>query len=134
MPGKDALVDELISLFVADLPKRLGALTHAVERADAPALALQAHALRGGAATFGASRLVELCGKLEEAGARGTLARTPTMLDEVWRESALVRDALLTLKSQQPKPGARSFSSDPFPASVRESPGAQKSSGSSRKL
>jgi HPt (histidine-containing phosphotransfer) domain-containing protein len=122
MPGKDALVDELIDLFLADLPRRLGAITQAIERADAPALALQAHALRGGAANFGAGRLDELCGKLEEIGVRGTLAQAPAMLDALERESARVRDALLTLRSQHPAtpPGARR--------------GAQKSSGSSRKL
>jgi HPt (histidine-containing phosphotransfer) domain-containing protein len=98
MPGKDALIDELIDLFVADLWKRLGAIAHAVERADAPALALQAHALRGGAANFGASRLDELCAKIEEAGVRGRFAETPAMLEEVRRESARVRDVLLTLK------------------------------------
>ena len=83
MPGKDALIDELIDLFVADLPRRLGAITQAIERADAPALALQAHALRGGAANFGAGRLDELCGKLEEIGVRGTLAEAAAMLDEL---------------------------------------------------
>jgi HPt (histidine-containing phosphotransfer) domain-containing protein len=107
MPGKDALIDELIDLFIADLPKRLGAIAHAVERADAPALALQAHALRGGAANFGASRLDELCAKIEEAGTRGRFAETPAMLEEVTRESARVRDTLLTFKSQQPKRGAQ---------------------------
>ena len=117
MPGKDALIDELIDLFVGDLPSRLGAIAQAVERADAPALALQAHALRGGAANFGASRLDELCAKLEEVGARGTLAEAPAMLDEVRRESARVRDALLALKSQHrtampdaPAPSRRSRS------------------------
>jgi HPt (histidine-containing phosphotransfer) domain-containing protein len=99
MPGNDALIDELIDLFVADLPKRLGAITHAVERADAPALALQAHALRGGAANFGASRLDELCAMLEEAGAHARLAEAPALLDEVNSESARVLDALLALKS-----------------------------------
>jgi len=100
MPGKDALIDELIDLFVSDLPARLSAITQAVERADAPALALQAHALRGGAANFGAGRLGALCGRLEESGARGVLEQAPSMLDEVRRESARVRDALLALKSQ----------------------------------
>ena len=99
MPDKDTLIDELIDLFVADLPKRLGAITHAVERGDAPALALQAHALRGGATNFGASRLDELCAMLEEAGAHARLAEAPAMLDEVSRESARVLDALLALKS-----------------------------------
>lgn len=105
MPGKDSLVGELIDLFVLDLPKRLNAITQAVDRADAPgklSLALQAHALRGSAAIFGASRLDELCGKLEEIGIRGAFAEALAMLDELRRESAQVRDALLALKSEHP--------------------------------
>jgi len=100
LPGKDSLLDELIDLFVSDLPKRLNAITEAIEHADAKALALQAHALRGSAANFGASRLDELCGKLEELGVDGALAGTPTMLNELGREGAQVRDALLALKSK----------------------------------
>ncbi len=101
MPGKAALIDELIDLFVCDLPGRLSAITQAVERGDAPALALQAHALRGGAANFGASRLDELCGTLEEIGGRrGALAEAAATLDELRRESNRVRAALLALKSK----------------------------------
>lgn len=98
MPGKDSLIDELIDLFVCDLPKRLRAITQAVERDDAPDLTLQAHALRGGAANFGAIRLDGLCGTLEEIGVRGKLAEAPATLGELTRESARVRDALLALK------------------------------------
>jgi HPt (histidine-containing phosphotransfer) domain-containing protein len=100
MPGKDSLIDELINLFVSDLPKRLSAIAHAVEHGDAPALALEAHALRGGAANFGALQLDELCGKLEDASQRGAVDQAPAMLDELRRESARVRDALVALKSQ----------------------------------
>jgi HPt (histidine-containing phosphotransfer) domain-containing protein len=103
IPGKDSLLDELIDLFVCDLPKRLSAIAQAVERADAPGqmnLALQAHALRGSAAIFGASRLDELCGKLEEIGIGGALAEAPAMLIELGRESVQVREALLELKSK----------------------------------
>lgn len=100
MPGKGFLVEELIDLFVADLPRRLGAIAQAVERADAPALALQSHALRGGAANFGAGRLDELCGRLEELGALGGLADARATVDEVRHEGERVRDALLALKSQ----------------------------------
>lgn len=87
----------------SDLPERLNAIAQAVERTDAPGkmnLALQAHALRGSAAIFGASRLDELCGKLEEIGMDGDLAQAPAMLDELGRESAQVREALLRLKSK----------------------------------
>jgi HPt (histidine-containing phosphotransfer) domain-containing protein len=134
MPGKETLIDELIDLFVADLPQRLDAIGHAVERADAPALALQAHALRGGAANFGADRLDELCAKLEEMGLRCALARAPEMLDEVRRESVRMRDALLALTSQPSRSEAQGSSSDSCRGALRELPDAQKSSGSSRKL
>jgi len=116
MPGKNSLIDELIDLFVSDLPRRLGAIAEAIERADAPALALQAHALRGSAANFGAAGLDELCGRLEEFGTRAALAQAPAMLDQLGRESAQVRDALLALKSTDAaKPAATA------PATARRS-------------
>lgn len=102
MPGKDSLIDELIDLFAADLPRRLGAIARAVDSIDGPALALQAHALRGSAANFGARRLDDLCGELEEIGERGALAEAAAMLDRLGRESAQVCDALLALKSRHP--------------------------------
>lgn len=99
MPGKSTIIDELIDLFVSDLPRRLGAIADAIERADAPALALQAHALRGSAANFGAARLDELCASLEELGTRAATAQASAILDLLRRESDRVRDALLKLKS-----------------------------------
>jgi len=99
MPGKEAVVGELIDLFVGDLPRRLGAIREAIGRADARALALQAHALGGSAANFGAARLDDLCGALEELGTSGVLAGAPAMLDALRAESARVRDALLALSS-----------------------------------
>ncbi len=119
MRGKESLIDELIDLFAADLPKRLSAIAEAIDHADASALALQAHALRGGAANFGANRLDELCSMLEEIGRRGPHAEASAIFSQLRAESARVRDALLARTSQpsQTPPGAHA---------------AQKSSGSSR--
>jgi HPt (histidine-containing phosphotransfer) domain-containing protein len=102
LPGKDSLIDELIDLFVSDLPGRLAAITQAVQSADARALMLHAHALRGGAANFGACRLDELCEKLEEIARLGVLGEAPAMLDGLEHASLEVRDALLALKSKHP--------------------------------
>ena len=98
MPGKESVVGEMIDLFVADLPARLGAIRGAIDRADARGLALQAHALRGSAANFGAARLDELCGALETLGTRGALAGARATLDALATESARVRDAVLALE------------------------------------
>lgn len=120
MRGKESLIDELIELFAADLPKRLSAIAEAIQHADPSALALQAHALRGGAANFGADRLDELCSMLEEAGRRGTHAEASAIFSQLRAESARVRDALAALRSQPSQEGP--------PAAQA----AQKSSGSSR--
>ncbi len=116
MRVKESLIDELIDLFAADLPKRLSAIAKAIEHPDPSALALQAHALRGGAANFGANRLDELCSMLEEIGRRGPHAEASAIFSQLRAESARVRDALLALRSQP----------------SQAPPAAQKSSGSSR--
>ena len=105
MRGKESLIDELIDLFAADLPKRLSAIAEAIEHADPSALALQAHALRGGAANFGADRLDELCSMLEETGRRGPHAEASAIFSQLRAESARVRDALAALRSQPSQKG-----------------------------
>ena len=101
LPNSLALVDEMIDLFLSDLPKRLTAIAEAFQHGDAAALALQAHALRGGAANFGASRLDKVCEELEQIGERGTLGDAPEMLDRLKHESTPVRTALLELRSKK---------------------------------
>jgi len=98
MPGRKSILEELIALFLADLPRRLGAIEHAIAHADCAALVLNAHALRGGAANFGAASLDELCGRLEDAGACGALEAAPPLLAAIQCESARVREALAALR------------------------------------
>ncbi|HTJ09438.1 MAG TPA: Hpt domain-containing protein [Candidatus Binataceae bacterium] len=116
MRGKESLIDELIDLFAADLPKRLSAIAKAIEHDDLSALALQAHALRGGAANFGADRLDELCSMLEEIGRHGPHAEASAIFSQLRAESVRVRDALAALRSQP----------------SQAPPAVQKSSGNSR--
>lgn len=97
MPGKPSILAELVALFLEDMPLRLNAIEDAVRRNDAPALALQAHALGGGGANFGARRLDELCGALEEMGARCATGDAAVMLAELRGEISRVRQALLAL-------------------------------------
>ncbi len=98
--GKDTALAELIDLFLADLPWRTAAIAAAMERADAAAVALHAHALRSGAGNFGAARLDDICGRLEQAGSCGALDEARALLAELGREGERVRRALLALKSK----------------------------------
>ena len=56
---------KLAELFVRDVEQRLEALRAAVQRADFPAIARHAHAIRGSAANLGAQHLAEICADLE---------------------------------------------------------------------
>ena len=124
MPDRRSLLDELIALFVADVPRRLGAMAQAIGRGDGAALALNAHALRGGAANFGAARLDDLCGELEGAGASGGLEAAPALLEAIERESARVRDALLAFQAK--------YAAECGDGAGARGETAQKSSGNSR--
>jgi HPt (histidine-containing phosphotransfer) domain-containing protein len=97
MPGKPSILAELVALFLKDLPLRLNAIGDAIARSDPAALALEAHALRGGSANFGARRLDRLCGDLEETGLRGALDAGTAIFAAVRCEATRVREALLAL-------------------------------------
>jgi HPt (histidine-containing phosphotransfer) domain-containing protein len=56
---------EVIALFLDDAPRRLEAIAAAIEAADAPALALAAHALKGAAGNVGAAALQQESAQLE---------------------------------------------------------------------
>jgi HPt (histidine-containing phosphotransfer) domain-containing protein len=124
MPNRQSLLDELIALFMADLPRRLGAIAQAIGRGDGRTLALNAHALRGGAANFGAARLDDLCGALEDAGARGALETAPALLEAIERESARVREALAAAQAK--------YAAERADGAGARVEATQKSSGNSR--
>ncbi len=99
LPNNVSLVDELIDLFFADLQVRLAAIGDAVNRTDASALALQAHALRSGAGNFGALRLDDLCWQLEQMGRSGNLQGAASVAERLDHEAQKVRRALAAVKS-----------------------------------
>ena len=70
--------NELMSIFLADVPSRIAAIQDALATRDVDLLAEAAHALKSGAGNVGATRLYELCDQLENAGdlnAAGELVR-----------------------------------------------------------
>jgi len=57
--GDQALLRELVGIFVDDGPRRLEALREAMKAADVQQLEQVAHSLKGSAANLGAARLQE---------------------------------------------------------------------------
>src|SRR5688572_10392409 len=73
-PGEPDVVQEVLTLFIAEAPMRLAAVAGAVEAGDAMALQRAAHAMKGSAAAIGATALQRICADLEEMGRGGSLA------------------------------------------------------------
>ena len=66
IPDEPGALDELIDLFVEDLPSRVADIEKAFESKDVAALKSAAHTLKGSASNLGARRLASQCARLEE--------------------------------------------------------------------
>ncbi len=84
------LIDELISMFAAATPERLGRMRAALSAGDAKTLALEAHAMKGSAGAVGASLMLTLAGALEAEAKQGSLAEGKARIDAMEAELAVV--------------------------------------------
>jgi CheY-like chemotaxis protein len=80
---EQALVRQLIASFLAQAPGFLSAVTDAVTAADLAALDDQAHGFKGVAANIGATRIAEICQRLESFGRAGRV--DPSAIQDVHR-------------------------------------------------
>ena len=91
---ESALFNDLIALFISELPRRLGAIRTAIARADAKGMAAAAHALRGSSMLVGAPAVAEMCLEIELAASSATTAQAQAVLPLLEDEAARVRQAL----------------------------------------
>jgi HPt (histidine-containing phosphotransfer) domain-containing protein len=102
--GDEALLDELVRLFVGDVPARLGEVAVALAAGDAPALRRAAHAVKSAVSNFvtgpgggAAAAAVAAALRLEELAAAGDLAAAATASRALEEAVARLRDELLSL-------------------------------------
>ena len=88
------LLRTLITLFLDETPRVQERMQAAFSRADAPALAEAAHALKGSSGNLGAGRMQQLCGELQTLGRANDLTTAGDRLARLGVEFALVRTAL----------------------------------------
>ncbi|MCW5964199.1 MAG: Hpt domain-containing protein [Bryobacterales bacterium] len=67
------LVQELVTLFLADSPMQLLALQQALREANWKEVEKRSHRLKGSAGSIGAERLREICQEIENYARRGPL-------------------------------------------------------------
>jgi PAS domain S-box-containing protein len=91
--GEAEFMEELIVLFLSEMPGRIGRLRESAARGDATQATLIAHALRGGSRVLGAMRLSDLAQEIES---RGKAGKPPTMdaIDQLTGEYGRVAEAL----------------------------------------
>lgn len=93
-----SVLGELLNAFLAAVPVRLETLDRAVTRGDLDAVADQAHALTGSAASFGARGMAGLCRELRTAAKDGDAEAVATLVGAVHDEFAAVRAWLVDFR------------------------------------
>ena len=82
----DAVVAQLIELFIEEAAKRLAIIDEGVRTQDAASVQACAHALRGSAELLGARRLGYLSARLERAAGDGRLDAAEALLADLHDE------------------------------------------------
>ncbi|HEV3399084.1 MAG TPA: Hpt domain-containing protein, partial [Actinomycetes bacterium] len=94
-----SVLGELLNAFLAAVPVRLAALDRAVTGDDLGAVADQAHALTGSAASFGARNMAALCRQLRTAATEGDTKAVAGLARDVHAEFGEVRAWLVAFRS-----------------------------------
>jgi two-component system, sensor histidine kinase and response regulator len=100
--GDEQLFVELVRLFLQDAPLLLTKIRAALNSQDTEAAALNAHNLRGMAATFDALRTVEAAKQVERLAHAGDFASLPAATETLAEELAAIIDCLSQLDSPAP--------------------------------
>ena len=88
--GGDEFLADLAATFLGEAPPLLAAL----RGSEVDEVRRAAHTLKSNGATFGATRLSELCRQLEEQAKTGDLTGAPALADQIEAEYALVAEEL----------------------------------------
>lgn len=79
--GRQALVREVLDLFLQTTPLRLEALRQMDPGTDAGAFLTLSHSMKGSALQLGAAEMAEICGRVEAALRQGDSERAQAMVD-----------------------------------------------------
>ena len=101
--GKKQLLRKVIRSYLDDTPNIISALRQASVINNMEEIFRKAHYLKSGSANLGATRLVELCNKLEYIGRNMQVFEDTEILSRIETEFAIVSEAL-TLISQGDQP------------------------------
>lgn len=93
-PDDPAFLRELIDVFLADTPARIGEIEQAMAARDAAVLKRAAHTIKGSAGNFGANDLAAAALELETCGRNADFTEAAARLPALRREFDRVAEAL----------------------------------------
>jgi two-component system, sensor histidine kinase and response regulator len=92
--GEGAILAEVITIFLDEVPRHLLALQEALHRQDSAELARAAHAFKSASGNVGAARVVKLCREIEHVGRSGKLGDAPMLLQQIEQQIDVVQPLL----------------------------------------
>jgi len=92
--GDEELMSELVSIFQANTPQIVRSIGEAIEKRDAPALAVSAHKLLSSLGAFGAKEAGSLALRLERHGQENDFGRAKERYTQLERETHKIYTAL----------------------------------------
>ncbi len=87
-------INQIIDLFLDDVPRQLALLRRALEEGDADAFMRAAHKLKGSCANLGIKQLSHQFRALEIQGRAGDLSGAAVRIDEIETDFDVVRELL----------------------------------------
>jgi signal transduction histidine kinase/CheY-like chemotaxis protein len=100
MDGDQALVREVVKIFLEDCPLQMAAIKAAVDARNAAQIRATAHALKGSAGYLRATLVFEAARALEAIGREGVLARADTLHQRLVAETTRLVEELRKLHEQ----------------------------------
>jgi PAS domain S-box-containing protein len=92
--GDEALLQEVIRLFLKECPRLAQSIRDAVQRGDARALWISAHTLKGSVSNFGAAHAAALADRLQVLGQEGKVTEAGALVDALDSELTRLKPAL----------------------------------------
>ena len=86
----EAILKEVVPLFISDKKKQLERLAEAVEAGNAKEIRLRTHAIKGGSGNIGAMRLSKASLELEQKASDGDLSNAGELLERMRAEFSKV--------------------------------------------
>jgi HPt (histidine-containing phosphotransfer) domain-containing protein len=96
LDGDEALLSDVIGIFLDDCPTRLKAIKAAVDVWEPEAIRIEAHGLKGAASNLSATSLFDAAEILERVGAESRLDAA----DPAWRRLSIAATEVLTTLHQ----------------------------------